>query len=358
MALTKTQVQSSATLQEILSQPEIWQASFKELRKKSSLHDALAEAGSRNEWLFLGCGTSFYLAEAAAASWILLTGQRARALPASEPLLFPDLTLARSPGLQAVVISRSGRTSEALRAAHLFSREYRVPTLGVTCASGSPLEEVCDRTIQICVADEKSTVMTRSFTSMLLALQNLAAFKIADNSFAASLEAMAAHFSRQIRPLADRIETFVEDHTFADYVFLGQGPFHGIAREASLKVTEMSCSYSQVYHTLEFRHGPKAIVGPDTCLTFFLGDSGIQTESEVLSEMKELGGVTLVVCNHSNDVIRRSADFVFELGLAMPELATLAPFVVPAQLLGFYTGIKKGLNPDHPRNLTRVVLLD
>jgi glucosamine--fructose-6-phosphate aminotransferase (isomerizing) len=358
MALTRTQVQSSATLREILSQPETWLASLDELRKNNSLNGVLAEAGSRNEWLFLGCGTSFYLAEVAAASWTLLTGQRARALPASEPLLFPDLTLARSAGLQAVVISRSGRTSEALRAAHLVSREYRVPTLGLTCASGSPLEEACDRTIRICAADEKSMVMTRSFTSMLLALQHLAACRIADNSFRASLEAMATHFSRQIRPLADRIEAFVEEHTFADYVFLGQGPFHGIAREASLKVTEMSCSYSQAYHTLEFRHGPKAIVGPDTCLTFFLGESGSQAETEVLTEMKELGGVTLAVCNHSNEAIRRSADFVFELGLAAPELAVLAPFVVPAQLLGFYAGIKKGHNPDHPRNLTRVVLLD
>ena len=358
MQITKTQIQSSATLQEILSQPEIWRASLRELQKNGSLETVLAESGSRTEWLFLGCGTSFYLAEAAAASWIHLTGQRARALPASEPLLFPDLTLARSAGLQAVIISRSGRTSEAIRAANLLSREFRVPTLGVTCASGSPLEEECDLTIQISAADEKSMVMTRSFTSMLLALQNLAGCKIAGKSFPDSLEAMAAHFSRQIRALADRVEAFVDEHTFADYVFLGQGPFYGIAREASLKVTEMTCSYSQVYHTLEFRHGPKAIVGPDTCLTFFLSANGIQAETEVLSEMKDLGGVTIAVCNHASDAIRRSSDFVFELGLAAPELVTLGPFVVPAQLLGFYAGIKKGLNPDHPRNLTRVVILD
>jgi glucosamine--fructose-6-phosphate aminotransferase (isomerizing) len=358
MQIAKTQIQSSATLQEILSQPEVWRASLRELQKNGSLQTVLAETGSRTEWLFLGCGTSFYLAEAAAASWTLLTGQRARALPAAEPLLFPDLTLARSAGLQAVVISRSGRTSEALRATNLLSREYRVPTLGVTCASGSLLEEECDRTILISAADEKSTVMTRSFTSMLLVLQHLAGCKSPDKSFPASLEAVADHFSLQIRPLADRIEAFVDAHAFADYVFLGQGPFHGIAREASLKVTEMSCSYSQVYHTLEFRHGPKAIVGPDTCLTFFLSESGNQAETEVLSEMKQLGGITIAICNHASDAIRRSSDFVFELGLAAPELATLSPFVVPAQLLGFYTGIKKGLNPDHPRNLTRVVLLD
>ena len=68
MALTRTQVQASATLREILSQPEIWLASLDELRKNCSLHDVLAETGSRNEWLFLGCGTSFYLAEVAAGA--------------------------------------------------------------------------------------------------------------------------------------------------------------------------------------------------------------------------------------------------------------------------------------------------
>jgi glutamine---fructose-6-phosphate transaminase (isomerizing) len=348
----------SATLGEILSQPEVWRDALRALQENGSLQAALEETGSRTHWLFLGCGTSFYLAEAAAASWTLLAGQPARALPASELLLFPELALPCSDGLQAVVISRSGRTSEALRAASLLSREYRVPTLGVTCACGSPLEDACDLTIRISSADEESTVMTRSFTCMLLALQNLAGRKAADLSFPAALDLMAGHFSCQIHTLADRIEAFVAEQTFAHYVFLGQGPFHGIAREAALKVTEMSCSYGQAYHTLEFRHGPKAIAGPDTCFTFFLSETGNQAETEVLSEMKELGGVIVAICNRASDNLRSSGDFVFELGLAAPELVTLAPFAVPAQLLGFYTGIKKGLNPDHPRNLSRVVILD
>jgi glutamine---fructose-6-phosphate transaminase (isomerizing) len=358
MQNSKTQGPHFATLQEILSQPEAWHDSWRELQENGSLQTVLEETGARTQWLFLGCGTSFYLAEAAAASWTLLTGLPAHALPASEPLLFPELTLARSVGLQAVIISRSGCTSEALRTANLLSHQYRIPRLGVTCASGSPLEDACNLTIRISSADEKSTVMTRSFTSMLLALQHLAGRKAADGSFLAALDVLAGHFSRQIHTLAEQIEAFVEEHTFANYIFLGQGPFHGIAREASLKVTEMSCSYSQAYHTLEFRHGPKAIVEADTCLTFFLSESGNQVETEVLSEMKELGGVIVAICNRSSDTIRRSSDFVFELGLAAPELVTLAPFAVPAQLLGFYTGIKKGFNPDHPRNLSRVVILN
>ena len=154
------------------------------------------------------------------------------------------------------------------------------------------------------------------------------------------------------------MEAFVAAHSFRDYVFLGQGPLYGIAREASLKVTEMSCSYSQPYHSLEFRHGPKAVAGPQVCLTSFLSDTGREAELEVLTEMKELGAVTIAVCNHADAAVRRASDLVVELGLDGPELTRIAPLVIPAQLLGFFTGVQKGLNPDRPKNLTRVVLLD
>lgn len=358
MQNTNAGAQHSATLNEILSQADTWQKSLLELRRSATLEKILQESHSRTEWLFLGCGSSYYLAEAASASWTSLTGQRARALPASEPLLFPDLAFTKADHLQSVIISRSGQTSEALRVANLLSRELHVPTLGITCTADSPLEQACDWAIQISAADEKSTVMTRSFTSMLLALQHLAARNTGQQGFLSALDQMASHFAPQIRSLSDRIEAFVNQHSFTDYVFLGQGPFYGIAREASLKVMEMSCSYSQAFHTLEFRHGPKAIVSPDTCLTFFISESGYQAECEVLAEMKELGGVTIAVCNRANQVIQSSSDLLFELGFAGPELATLAPFVVPAQLLGFFTGIKKKLDPDHPKNLTRVVILD
>ena len=101
----------------------------------------LRRARRAKEWIFVGCGSSFYLAEAAANSWNLLTGQRARAVPASEILLFPGLLQANGRDTQAVVISRSGQTSETIRAAKVLSRDLRVPTLGITCAAGSELEQ-------------------------------------------------------------------------------------------------------------------------------------------------------------------------------------------------------------------------
>jgi glucosamine--fructose-6-phosphate aminotransferase (isomerizing) len=192
---------------------------------------------------------------------------------------------------------------------------------------------------------------------MLLALQQLAATCAGTNAISAA-ETQSSRLAKRILGFSKQIEAFAASGDFADYVFLAQGPFYPIAREAGLKVMEMSCSYGQTYHSLEFRHGPKAIVGPETCLTFFLSESGYDAEAEVLCEMKELGGTIVAVGNRHKESVRKSSDLVIEFDMDMPEIALLAPYIVPAQLLGFYIGIKKGLNPDEPRNLSRVVILD
>ncbi|HXY01731.1 MAG TPA: SIS domain-containing protein [Candidatus Limnocylindrales bacterium] len=358
MTISNEQYAQSVTWKEILSQGEVWQFVLDELRNSPVVEKILEAAKNKREWIFVGCGTSYYLAEAAAISWTILTGQPARAVPASEILLFPRLLQAEGADVQAVVISRSGRTSEAIRAAEVLKKELGIPAIGITCAQRSELEEACDISVVLRAADEQSTVMTRSFTCMLLCLQVLAARLTQNGQFLDGLRTMTEKFTPRIGAIAGHIESFVSRHSFADYVFLGQGPFYGIAREAALKVMEMSCSYSQFFHALEFRHGPKAIVGPATCLTFFLSDTAQRAEAEVLSEMKDLGGVIVSICNRADSSIRQTSDLVIEFDFNGNEVALLAPYTVPCQLMGFFTGLRKGLNPDQPRNLTRVVILD
>ena len=357
MTMDEKQFAESSTWTELCSQAEVWQTIVAQSRTNGVLREILSRSNEKKEWLFVGCGTSFYLAEAAAVSLTTLTGEAARPIPASEVLLFPELLQAGSAPKQAIVISRSGRTSEAVRAATVL-RQNRIPTIGITCAENSELEQECDLSMVLRAADEKSTVMTRSFTSMLLCLQVLAACRAGKPQFIDSLVGMAKQFASQLPTVAERMRTFVHQHEIADYIFLGQGAFHGIAREAALKVMEMSCSYSQFFHALEFRHGPKAIVSPVTCLTFALSETGKEAEGEVLSEMKELGAIIVAICNRANEQIRRAADLLIEMDFRAEEIALLAPSVVPCQMMGFFTGLQKGLNPDQPKNLTRVVILD
>jgi len=355
---SSSSIRGSHTLTEIMSQPDVWRSCLQRLNKDAAFESIAGEARARKNWLFTGCGTSFYLAEAAADCWTLLTGQTARAVPSSEIMLFPELAKPGDPDLQSVIISRSGSTSEAVRAAEILRRKYKLATLGITCARESELAKACDVTISIPEADEKSMVMTRSFSSMLLSIVLAAARSSSNKTISAILENVAAALKLRIDGWNVNIEKFVAERTFDDYIYLAQGPFFPIAREAALKVTEMSHSYAQAYHTLEFRHGPKSIVAPETCIAFLLSESGMQAESEVLVEMKELGGTIVAICNRASETVRKASDLVLELECPAAELALLAAFVVPTQLLGYHTGVKKGFNPDEPKNLTRVVILD
>jgi len=346
------------SLAEILSQPQFWARCVEALQRPGSLDLQCQYLHDANEVMFIGCGSSYYIALAAAASWKMITGRRAQAIAASELLLYPDLVLAGSSGVAAVAISRSGRTSETVRAAEFLERDKNIRTLAVTGTTSQALDQVSSSTLGLPTCEEQSTVMTRSFTAMLLGLQYLAAKLAGDDALIAALTRLPKLAGAAMDALHPRIREFVGSRKFDDYVCLGQGPFYGLACETALKLTEMSVSYAQSFHTLEFRHGPKSIVGPETLLFFLLSEQGYDAECDVLEEMKSLGATTLTIANRADERAREASDLLIELSFELPELARLAAYVFAGQLAGLYTGMKKGLDPDNPRNLSRVVILD
>jgi len=348
--------QGHYTLSEIFSQPQCWNACLAQLAASAELRAAIQLARPGVEWIFVGCGTSYYLAQAAASSFNYLK-LSARAVPASDLLMYPALTLHSGRDYIPVVISRSGLTSEAVRAAQMLEKDHNLRTIAITCADGQPLEAACSVTLKLLDADERSTVMTRSFTSMLLGLQYLAATVSGNDAFRRALVELPQQVEPLLRDVPQRLRLFVESRSFSDFVFLAQGPLFGIASECMLKVTESSSSYAQVFHSLEFRHGPKSIAGPETLITFLMSGTSYDAEVELLEEMKALGATTMVIANRVESRAQLAADFAIELGLQSPEYVQPAAFTIWGQLYGVYYGLKKGLNPDSPKNLTRVVEL-
>ena len=94
MLMKPTEYAQSETYKEILSQSGVWLSVLQQLKQSKSGERTLGSNNRKASRLFVGCGTSFYLADAAATSWTLLTGEPARAVPASEILLYPALTRA------------------------------------------------------------------------------------------------------------------------------------------------------------------------------------------------------------------------------------------------------------------------
>ncbi len=345
------------TLYEILSQPKIWSETETQLRE-SQIHEKFAGLYSpRSPWLFVGCGSSYYLSRLIASLWTKHFHIPATGVPASELLFAPEETLRRLGVEQVVLMSRSGETTEVLRAAEILGKHKTVQTLGVTCNAQSPLEALCTHTFKLNWADEKSTVMTRSFTAILLAFQRLGLQFVGDDQLSGALDRLPQRGQAWLDRHARKIREFAARRKFKDYVFLGQGAHYWLAQEAGLKVTEMSASYAQVYHSMEFRHGPRSIAGPDTLITFYISEAAAAEEELLVKELKQLGAGICVIVNRATPELKKHSDLLVELALDGPEFARYAVTAIPAHLLGTAIGLRKGLNPDAPKNLTRAVVL-
>ena len=339
------------TVQEIYGQPDTWRACLRVLRRLDLQLLVGDRQPSEFQWVFVGCGTSYYLAQAAAATFTILTGKLARALPASEILLFPELSLPSPESAFPVLISRSGHTSEVLAVAD-FLKERGIDFLALTC-DGNELATSTRRVLQLPVREE-STIMTGSFTSMLMAMQFLAARLVGNEQFLAELDQLPASVEPLLAKYGEQLEKFAQ-RPFEDVAVLGQGALYPIASEVALKVMESSSSYAQYFHTLEFRHGPKSIIDDRALVIGLISEAGAEQELKVLREMKELGASTIAIINRATPEAHKAADLLVELSSSQAPLTLLVAYVVWGQLFGSYVGLAKGLNPDEPTNLTRVV---
>jgi glucosamine--fructose-6-phosphate aminotransferase (isomerizing) len=355
MAMTQVEPQTHME-REILSQPECWRECLSSLETDPVVSKIVSAVPTETEWLFVGCGTSYYLALSAAASFSAISGQPSRALPASEVLLFPEIVSKRNQ--VAVLISRSGRTTEAVKAMDLLNARGDLQTITVTCAPDSAFARRGKFALVLAAAYEQSTVMTRSFSSMLMGLQFLAAKLAGKPEVCRRLSELPQVAKPLFEQAPEQIQDFVADHDFDDYVYLGQGPFYGVACEAALKVMESSCSYAQSFHSLEFRHGPKSVAGPRALVGFFISETAYSAEIDLLEEVKSLGSKTFVISPKFDARVKAAADVLIEVPSLGMECTRLAACIPWGQLLGLYTGLKKGLNPDSPRNLSQVVILD
>jgi glutamine---fructose-6-phosphate transaminase (isomerizing) len=340
------------TYREIKSQPETWISTLNSFEGQSAgLVGFLTQPFS--EVIFTGCGSTYYLSVTAAAIWSSLTGSAARALPGSELWLFPEAYLStRDPLL--VAISRSGETTETLRALESFRERTGGTSLAITCHAQSRLAR--ESTFQLIAreAGEKSVAQTRSFTSMLLLAQCAAGLAAEKPGYLAGLVSIPASCSRLLLEYEALAKRLAEDLYLDHIVFLGSGTNFGLACEAMLKMKEMSLTRSEAFHFLEFRHGPKSVVTQETLVIGMVSESAREEEEKVLAEMRALGARVLSLSELPDGLF---ADETVSLSSGLGDLARGALYLPVLQLMAYYRAIARGLDPDRPTNLEAVVRL-
>jgi glutamine---fructose-6-phosphate transaminase (isomerizing) len=254
------------TWSEIQSQGAVWQAAVKHASEASGpLADCFRSKGY-TEAIFIGCGSTHYLSLSAAALASDMLGLRSRGLPSSEVFLFPREVLPRSGHPVLVAVSRSGETSETIMAVEVFKKAFGNETITVGNYPDARLVKACDASIIVPEGQEVSVAQTRSFASMVVALQVLIGTCAADQRYLDGVATLPEAVARVLKDYTEPMKALGADRAYDKYVFLGSGPFFGIASEGMLKMKEMSLAHSEAFHYMEFRHGPKSIVDKKTLI--------------------------------------------------------------------------------------------
>lgn len=349
--------QNGYTYQEIVRQQKIWKEALTSLSLKGAEHKKWFRDLRDRVWVFSGCGTSYYLAQTGSSLFEMITGLRTRAVPASEILTYPGLVFNQQEQHVLMAISRSGTTTEIVRAVQKTKRELDIPVISISCNGQSPLAQEGQYRLLFPFQPEQSVVMTGSFTTMLLSIVHMALQSKQSDALMESLAEISG-ISEKVMQEHEKTVVQVASSGVTDFVFLAQGPYLGIANEASLKMKEMSISSSVSFHALEFRHGPMSVVTENTLITILLSQSGEKYELSLAEDMKKMGAKVLLLGAANGLESDNKADFYIQVPGGFGDVFNSFLFMPILQLLGFYHAIHKGINPDQPKNLTAVVKLN
>lgn len=286
---------------ELGTQPVCWERAAE---LAPARRDVLPQPGERTA--IVGCGTSYYMAQAAAVLREAAGQGETDAFPASE---FPyhrryDRVLA---------LTRSGTTTEVLDLLGAL-RDAGTPTTAVIGDPATPAMTLADAVVVLDFADEQSVVQTRFATTALTLLRAHADLHTA----AVVADARTALSEPLPEGLASR----------GQFTFLGRGWSVGLAHEAALKMREASLSWAESYPAMEYRHGPISVSGPGT-VTWSLDAAP--------------DGLAEQVRDTGSQWVAGRLDPLAEL--------------VRVHRLALAVAAHQGLDPDAPRHLTRSVIL-
>lgn len=338
--------------QEIVTQADSWRGALDAVEAQGRAVQKLLGADGRV--LFIGCGSTHYLAQFAAPFFQATTGRLSQGLPSSELLLQSETIIAPSEQPTVVALSRSGDTSETILAVQK-ARALGCKTLTISCYDDTGLAHTSDLTIGIPQGREKSFAQTRSFAGMLVAAQAVAALVAGDAPLLAELHrlpGLAEDLIARAQPAARR---WGEDESVERITYLGSGWVYGLASEATVKMKEMSLSLAEPYHFMEFRHGPMSLVDQEHLIVALVSDRTREYELAVLRDLQARGARIVVVANDLDGMDR------FDDGLALQaplsERARPVLYLPFVQLAAYYRSMHRGLNPDRPRNVVMAIKL-
>jgi tagatose-6-phosphate ketose/aldose isomerase len=357
------------TAKEIHQQPAIWRALAADLRTQqqriqSFIGDWLAHSNHRV--ILTGAGSSAYIGEIIGDDLDAAWPAQVRAIPSTSLLTHPRLYLDRDRPTLLVSFARSGHSPESLAALELVHQSVGTSRfLNITCNAGGELARRSENradTLNLLMPEgscDHGFAMTSSFTAMLLAAQAVLG-RAPWSERLQHIEQLAQHAEIALREWEEQIAALARE-PFERIVFLGSGPLEALAKEAALKVLELTSGrvLAIANTSLGFRHGPKSVLNKSSLVVVFRSGESVarRYEQDLLHELHREHTAASVLTVGSNQDGGTERCFTVP-PLALPDCWLAPLWLLMAQQFALHKSAALGLTPDDPfpdGTLNRVV---
>ena len=352
------------TTREIYQQPDVWKEAFESYQARrdeiAAFLKGIADKHDYIKVILTGAGTSAYVGDTLVPYFKEVYDERKwnfNAIATTDIVANPETYLKKDVGTVLVSFARSGNSPESVAtvdlAKALVDELYQVT---ITCAADGKLALQAhgdDRNLlllQPAASNDAGFAMTSSFTSMMLTA--LLVFDPTEFAVKAERFEVVSSLACKVLDSAEDVKELV-DLDFNRVIYLGAGPFFGLAHEAQLKILELTAGQvATMYESpVGFRHGPKSLINEDTVVLVF-GTTTDYTRKYDLDLVREVASDQIarrvVLLSDQAFGLENVKEVALGCGGVLNDIYRVFPYIVYAQLFALLTSLKVENKPDTP----------
>lgn len=352
------------TTREIYQQPQVWQTAFENYKAQAdeiaAFLNNIDEKYDYIKVILTGAGTSSYVGDTLLSYFRKIYDERKwnfNAIATTDIVANPLAYLHKEVPTILISFARSGNSPESVAAVDLakdiVEELYQIT---ITCAAEGKLAQQAhgdERNLlllQPTPSNDAGFAMTSSFTSMMLTA--LLVFDKADLVAKAEKVSALMTLSQEVLDSAEAIQEIVS----LDYnrvIYLGAGPFFGLAHEAQLKILELTAGQvATMYESpVGFRHGPKSLVNEKTVVVVF-GSTDSYTKLYDLDLVREVAGDEIarkvILLTEQKEDLENVEQVILSSQQLADDVYRVFPYIVYGQLFALLTALKVKNRPDTP----------
>lgn len=274
---------------------------------------------------------------------------------------FEESDIPKNGNTLIVFVSQSGETKDLHRCIEIADNN-NIFTMGIINVVDSLIAREVNCGIYCNAGREMGVASTKAFTTQVICLTLLACWfsqikNINENiriQIIQDLQNLSLDFQNCLNTVYNQVNSILDIIINTNNLFiLGKNTDESIAREGSLKIKEISYIHSEAYSSSSLKHGPFALL--DDKMPVILLNNNLLYEPKVINAYEEILSRNSPIIFITNNKSIKYPNCIY-----IPNNKSFSSLlgIIPLQFIAYYVSIKRGINPDKPKNLAKVVTVE